>query len=150
MGTPGGKKTKPFYSFCGGRAADKINPVQSSWVFQVNPPPSEEAHTKTNAFSCMFPPRSGFHVCSGWGEWGGSASTTACRRGRSLAKRFSGVSRSTRKSRSRPSPTTTPTFPFFSSSNDDQNQVKAPRAGGSISRELLLGRRAPALSCAHS
>lgn len=49
-----------------------------------------------------------------------------------------------------PLPPTTPTFPSFSSSNDDQNQVKAPRAGGSASRELLLGRRAPALSCAHS
>lgn len=40
--------------------------------------------------------------------------------------------------------------PSFSSPNDDQNQVKGPRAGGSVSRELLLEPRAPALSCAHS
>lgn len=39
--------------------------------------------------------------------------------------------------------------PSFSSPNDDQNQVKG-RAGGSVSRELLLEPRAPALSCAHS
>lgn len=39
--------------------------------------------------------------------------------------------------------------PSFSSPNDDQNQVKGPRAGGSVSKGLLLEPREPALSCAH-
>lgn len=42
-----GRKLSPSVLFVGAGLRTDSSPVQSSWVFQVNPPPSEEAHPKT-------------------------------------------------------------------------------------------------------
>lgn len=140
------RKLSPSCAFLGLGFQTKNNPVQS-WLFQVSPPPSKEAHTKASAFSqvSIYFGRDFTRVRWGPGR-NGQPRRYPLLRGFALdwqqraASPSKGIPKRLGDERGSSDPTAPNTHmvlaPSFPSPDDDRSQVKRPRAEGRFPRDF--------------